>query len=72
MYEIDKGLFPRNKGTVDRLSDCFIEKEKERKMGETTKQERDQVFKRLRGIGPNKVNYDVHVCSKKGQGSKLL
>ena len=41
-------------------------------MGETTKQERDQVFKRLRGIGPNKVNYDVHVCSKKGQGSKLL
>ena len=25
-------------------------------MGEPTKQERDQVFKRLRGIGPNKVN----------------
>lgn len=54
------------------MSDCFIEKERERIMGETTKQERDQVFKRLRGIGPNKVNYDVHVCSKKGQGSKLL
>lgn len=39
-------------------------------MGETTKQERDQVFKRLRGIGPNKVkytNYDVHVCTRKGQ-----
>ena len=25
-------------------------------MGEPTKQERDQVFKRLRGIGPNKVS----------------
>ena len=37
-------------------------------MGEPTKQERDQVFKRLRGIGPNKVSLMyVHVRSEKGQ-----
>ena len=52
MYEPNKDFVRREQKGCQIASEL----DREREMGEPTKQERDQVFKRLRGIGPNKVS----------------